>query len=462
VTCSDSSMNSESQLVDELDSFDAGKRERALRALAARGGHDRHVERLDVGMHFHTFHSYNSSGYSPSRLAWEARKAGLHAAAICDFDVLDGLEEFLGACRLLRLRGACHVETRAFLRDFADVDITSPGEPGVTYIMGAGFPSVPDPSTDAGRGLAAMGAAARKRNVDLVARINACLPEIALDYEKDVVPLTPGGNATERHIVRAYLEKAAVHFRHADRTASFWSGVLKIHLDEAAVLMADVPAMEEKVRARLAKKGGLGYEAPTSSTFPPAEEFTSWVRACGAIPMVTWLDGTSPGESDARRLMDVMRSVGAATLNIIPDRNWNIRDPAQRKVKTAKLREIVALCEEINMPINIGVEMNKQGLPFADDLGGPELKEYAEIFRRGALIMVGQTLLARYAGFSYLGDRALEEFPETGARNRFFEAVGRLPPLDEAAEARLRDAGKEGAFSMLHDRATKGIAGVSK
>ena len=38
------------------------------------------------------------------------------------------------------------------------------------------------------------------------------LAPLALDYEADAVPLTPKGNATERHLCLAYARKAAKDF----------------------------------------------------------------------------------------------------------------------------------------------------------------------------------------------------------------------------------------------------------
>ena len=65
---------------------------------------------------------------------------------IVDFDVLDGVDEFLDACDLVGVRGSAGIETRVFVPEFADREINSPGEPGVCYHMGIGFTSsqVPD------------------------------------------------------------------------------------------------------------------------------------------------------------------------------------------------------------------------------------------------------------------------------------------------------------------------------
>src|SRR5512146_2852227 len=126
----------------QLDSFDPRARRQALEALGGMVAADQirlPVAGTDVNLHAHTFFSYNAYGYSPSKYAWLARKAGLHAAGIVDFDVLDGLEEFLEAGRLVGLKTCVSVESRVFVPEFETRVINSPGEPGIAYHMGVGF-----------------------------------------------------------------------------------------------------------------------------------------------------------------------------------------------------------------------------------------------------------------------------------------------------------------------------------
>jgi len=439
-------------LEEQLNSFDPGERRHALEQLVSD-----HVDALapegpNFNMHIHSFFSYNAEGHSPSRIVWEARKAGLYAAGLCDFDVLDGLDEFLEAGACAGLRATVNLETRAYVAECADVDISSPGEQGVTYVMGGGFARRPQEGTPQAEGLAGYRHRARSRNEALIERINARVPEIVLDYEADVLPLTPAGAATERHIVSAYIRKARdVTGQHADEDALFWSGLLEKDFEETVELLSDEPQLEEAVRARLVKRGGIGYQAPSPDTFPPVEEFIRWVRSCGAIPLTTWLDGTSQGEADAQVLLESMQAKGAAGLNIIPDRNWNYADAATRELKSAKLAEVVAAANALHQPVNIGTEMNKRGLPFVDDLSGEALRPYRETFLRGARIMVGHTLLLRYADMSYIGEKAEAEFADVKLRNDFFESVGALPPMDQAAVKRLEDMGPEKAYGWFRD-----------
>jgi hypothetical protein len=439
----------EARLVD----FDAGTRETALRDLMQdRGRTLPQGDGTNLNMHLHSFFSYNAEGWSPSRLAWECRKAGLFAAGLCDFDVLDGLEEFIQAGLTLGLRATVNLETRAYLKEYAQQEITSPGEPGVTYIMGAGFARLPEPGSPAAAGQAEYAARAQERNRALLARINPHLPDLALDYDADVLPLTPTGAATERHIISAYVNKLHAVFTTPDEAAGYLAPVLGRSTDDTLTLLEDRPALEEQVRAKLAKRGGLGYEQPSPDTFPLIDDFLAWVASCNGIPMATWLDGTSDGEKDGRAMLECLQAKGAAAVNIIPDRNWNLSDPDTRAVKVANLNAIVDIANDMNLPVNIGTEMNKRGLPFVDDLGVDALSPHRETFRRGAAIMVGHTVLARYAGVGYCSDAAVGEFADVTERNAFFAAVGSLPPLTQADADTLETKGPEQAMAILRDR----------
>jgi hypothetical protein len=435
---------------DMLNDFTLETRREALKALLSQ------AQFAPLGtlfnMHCHSFFSYNADGWSPSRIAWECRQRGLTAAALCDFDVLDGLEEFLAAGRSLALRTAVHLETRSYVREQATVDISSPGEPGVAYIMGCGFTAIPKHGTPQALFLEKLRQGAQERNHALIARINGALPAIALDYTQDVVPLTPKGVATERHIIRAYVQKSLAKFSDGAQRAAFWAPLLKCDTSSYPAIEADVPKMEELVRNALAKRGGIGYIQPTEKTFPLANDFLAWVRSCGAIPTIAWLDGTSGGEVDPEQLLELMTHKGAAALNIIPDRNWNLKKPEEAARKQANLEAIVKGCVKRDLPINIGTEMNKGGLPFVDDITGPVLSKYAAEFTQGMQIMIGQTLLGLYAQAPYLSERIVSEYKDLVKRNAFFAKIGAAPAVTEAEAEKLLEAGPAKAFTLLVDR----------
>jgi len=437
-----------------LSSFDPKERRAALIQLQNQLSFN-NDEQQNVNMHFHSFNSYNAEFWSPTQIAWEAKKNALYAAGIIDFDVLSGLEEYFEAGELLGLRTSVGIETRAFLNEYADKEIDSPGEPGVSYIAGTGFYKMPDKSSKQASILESYSQKAAARNIDLIERINKHVPEIALDYS-EVLALTPSGNATERHIISAYIQKASKVFPEQNGLISYWSGLLGLDTEQTADLITSGHKLEDVVRSKFAKRGGYGYVQPSSDTFPPVEDFFAFVKSCGAIPMESWLDGTSDGEKDGLALLELSKSKGAAALNLIPDRNWNIPDSKVKAIKTENLRKIIETAVSMDMPIHIGTETNKKGLPFVDDLNGADLNPYKEIFLNGARIIVGHTLLGRFAGFTYVGEQAESEFAGLKKRNAFFASVGALPALDSKIANVLREAGTEKAFGIMCDSAKQG------
>ena len=411
-------------LEQQLDSFDPAQRRQALLRLLQQveegkitlpkpGG--------DVNLHAHTFFSYNAYGYSPSKYAWLARKAGLAVAGIVDFDVLDALEEFLEAGRLVGLKTCVSLESRVFVPEFASRVINSPGEPGIAYHMGVGFTkAVQHPF------LEKMRASAAQRTREMLARVNGYMRPVELDYEKDVVPLTPKGNATERHLCEAFERKAAQVFPDAAQRAAFW----KEKLGDAPPAGAK---LQNLIRAKTMKKGGVGYAQPGKGSFPLMADMNRFVLESGAIPTLAWLDGTTDGEKCIEELFAVGMASGAAALNIIPDRNYT---PGVKDEKVQNLYTVVTLAEQRHFPVIVGTEMNAPGNKFVDSFATAELKPLVPVFLRGAHIVHAHSVLQRQCGLGYLSAWAGKSFATVAAKNEFFEKLGR--ELQPATEDRLR------------------------
>jgi len=425
-------------LEDQLNSFDSTARAEALCLLVdrAESGEIRLPPvRDEVNLHYHTFFSFNGNGWSPSRVAWEARKYGLAVAGIVDFDVLDGMEEFLSAGEITKLRTTAAIESRVFISEYSEHVINSPNEPGISYFMAAGCFQMPREGSLSAETLARMRDMARRRNVQVMERVNRHLGKVQLDYDADVLPLTPSGNATERHLLAAYDAKAReVYSGDSAGLVSFWARALDSSREEAEALLMNTPMLHEKMRSKLMKYGGVGYVAPTAETFPTIESVIQMAMGMDALPTATWLDGTSSGEADMAAMLELLASKGVVALNIIPDRNWNIKDPEEKRVKVANLAKAVQAARDIGFPICVGTEMNKSGLPFVDDFGAPELQPYVGDFLDGAFFFWGHTVLSRRAGMGYVSDWALAHFgADIRRKTEFYTRLGRLVTQEESA-----------------------------
>lgn len=440
------------ELEAQLNDFNPATRRAALEALcalSASNGITLPAQSQDFNLHAHSFFSFNGYGYSPSYLAWEGRKRGLYAMGLVDFDVLDGVDEFLAACRAVGIRACASLETRVFVPEFADRVINSPGEPGIAYHMGVGFTrgAVSDRTL-----LDRFKAIAGGRTRDLVNRVNTLLTETALDFEKDVLSRTPNGNATERHVCAAYDDKARACFPDAAARLKYWSQKLGM---DAAVLSAcldDAPTLQGHIRAKTMKAGGVGYVQPSGPDFPSAAEVNAFSRAQGAIPTLAWLDGTTPGEQRLDELLDIMIAQGVAAVNIIPDRNWNLKNADEREKKVAHLNAFVDAAKKRDLPIVVGTEMNAHGQRFVDDFAAEPMKPLHPVFLDGANIVHAHNVLQGEAGLGYVSDWAARHFATPRLKNEFLKRVGELvPPGDTTAlEGISANSSPEEILARLH------------
>ncbi len=401
-------------------------RSRALEALLSarqKGLLPRPEPRAVVNMHCHTFFSYNGYGHSPSSLAWLAAEEGWRGLGTVDFDVLDGVHETLDACERVGVRAASGLETRAYVPEFSQWDINSPGEPGVCYHVGLGFVAAEAPPA-AARILAEMRRGAQRRNREMVAHINAHLEPVTIDYDRDVLPLTPAGNATERHILVAYDAASRRVYPHVAQRIAFWAARLGVSEQAVAATLTPEPSPSDLIRSRLMKRGGVGYAQPDEGTFPPLADVVHAIAACGAVPVCAWLDGASDGERRMDGLLDLMIGLGIGALNIIPDRNWNYPDPSVREAKVRELYAVMELARAKDLPVIVGTEMNKAGQPLMDDLAGDALRPMLPEFLRGADWITGHSLLERALGRGVQSAWATKHLPTRNERNAYYAELG--------------------------------------
>ena len=157
-----------------------------------------------INNHIHT--TYSFSPYSPTAAVYAARMEGLCTAGIIDHDSISGAREFLEAAALIGMPVTIGMECRASMDGTAmqGKRTNNPDQLGVSYMT---IQSVPhDRIEEVNAFFAPYRAARGVRNRKMVARINALLSGIELDYDRDVLPLSEAredGGVTERHLMYA-------------------------------------------------------------------------------------------------------------------------------------------------------------------------------------------------------------------------------------------------------------------
>ncbi|MBR4868256.1 MAG: PHP domain-containing protein [Clostridia bacterium] len=161
-----------------------------------------------INNHIHT--TYSFSPYSPTAAVYAARMEGLCTAGIIDHDSISGAEEFLEAAKLVDIPVTVGMEARISM-DGTRLEgrrTNNPDQVGVSYMT---IQSVPhDKIGTLTEFFKPYQQARHNRNRKMVDNINELLPQIGLDYDKDVLPLSmahDNGGVTERHLMYALAIK---------------------------------------------------------------------------------------------------------------------------------------------------------------------------------------------------------------------------------------------------------------
>ena len=161
-----------------------------------------------INNHIHT--TYSFSPYSPTAAVFAARMEGLCTAGIIDHDSISGAEEFIEAAKIVDMPVTIGMECRISMEGtrLEGRRTNNPDQEGVSYMTIQGVPH--DKIDTLTQFFRPYQAARHARNRKMLERINNLLDGIALDYDRDVLPLSmahENGGVTERHLMYALAGK---------------------------------------------------------------------------------------------------------------------------------------------------------------------------------------------------------------------------------------------------------------
>ncbi|MHC4417760.1 MAG: amidohydrolase family protein [Planctomycetota bacterium] len=162
---------------------------------------------------------------------------------------------------------------------------------------------------------------------------------------------------------------------------------------------------------------------------------------------MTWLDGLSDGEQALEELVEVAMSAGAAAINVIPDRNYTV---GVKDKKLENLYQMVALAEQLGLPVVVGTEMNSPGQKFVDDFDSKQLSPVLGVFLKGAYIVYAHSVLQQQAGLGYTSEWSKNNFGSVAERNEFFERLGRSLAVED--EGTLADLTADATAKEILDK----------
>jgi hypothetical protein len=261
----------------------------------------------------------------------------------------------------------------------------------------------------------------QQRNIELTHRVNKLLEPLVIDYDKDVLPLTPNGNATERHLCQAYALKAEKMFTDRETLTQFWTQKLGCSANDL-----DVPGGAKllgEIRKKTMKKGSAGYVQPDKGSFPTMAQVNKFIIEAGGIPTLCWHDGMSEGEKEEEKLLEIAMNSGVRAFSVIPNPVYTPRNPRK---KLENLYKIIEFVDNMGLPIVSGTEMNNYGQTFVDDFESKELSLLVPVFLKGGHIIYAHSAMQRQASLGYMSQWAKQAFKSRADKNTFFERLGGL------------------------------------
>ncbi len=227
------------QLSSLIEQLNASTKQQRLEALAAirklidSGEIPQPVRGKDVNNHIHTFYSF--SPYSPAKAVYRSWDAGLMTTGIMDHDSISGADEFIEAGKILGIATTVGAELRASFAGtlLDDKRVNNPDQATVTYVAMHGIPHTA--IADVQKFFEPICVERGIRNRAMLVRINAILedPELAVDYDRDVLPISmvqEAGSITERHLLFAVAKKLTQRFGRGEAVVNFLQEKLSIQV----------------------------------------------------------------------------------------------------------------------------------------------------------------------------------------------------------------------------------------
>ena len=287
--------------------------------------------------HIHTIYSF--SPYSPTAAVYAARAEGLETAGIMDHDSISGAAEFRAAGEICGVGTTCGLECRVSLRGtpMAERRLNNPDQIGVAYMALHSVPKSGFERID--EVFAPLRERRNERNRKMLAKINelTAMPELMLDFEKDVLPTSrysEGGSVTERHLLYA-LSKKIVDVVGKEKSADFVSN--KLHITLSAKQRAQLSDKDNPhfiydllgvLKANLVEK----FYIPATDECLSLSEAVGLAEEVGAILCYAYLGdvGESPtGDKKAQKFEDdfldelfaMLYGEGVRAVTYMPARN---------------------------------------------------------------------------------------------------------------------------------------------
>ena len=309
---------------------------------------------LKVNGHLHS--PYSFSAFTDLEQMFEmATNENIKVLGINDFNTTDGYAEFFKLALKYKIFPIFNIEFMGMSGDeqVNGIRINDPNNPGRTYFSGKGLRYPAQPDKENKKILNSIVNESFCQVEEMISKLNDFLQQIGSDIRIGIDEIREKWAkelVRERHIAKALRIKIFEEFSTDKKRKIFLEKLFKNIVPQS--LLDDVPALENEIRARLLKKGGVAYAKENEEAFPEIEKVIEIIVNAGGIPCYPVLLDDKNGnyteyESDPVKLLEKLNEKNVSSIELIPGRNdFN------------KLKEFVLFFDKNGFVITLGTEHN--------------------------------------------------------------------------------------------------------
>lgn len=355
-----------------------------------------------VNAHLHTPYSF-SSFYTIEQIFQMAMDESIDVLGINDFFTVDGYRDFNDFAKRFRKYPLFNIEFMGLLEELQKegVRINDPNNPGRIYFSGKGLRYPVKASPKSLDFLDSLARESMKQVEEMCAKINALLqsidPELYLSFA-GIREVYARNLVRERHLAKAIKNEVFKKYDTDEEKAVFFEKLFGGKKPTSS--MSDATALEDEIRGKLLKAGGVAYVPETKESFPPLEDIIAFIVDTGGIPCYPVLLDDKKGniitkfESDWEQMATLLGKYKVPCVELIPARN-----------SVDKLTEFVKFFHARGFVILLGSEHNTPGLfPLEVKIEGDQpLSEYLDqISYEGACVVAAHQYLVASGKSGYI------------------------------------------------------------
>ncbi len=309
-------------------------------------------EILEVNGHFHTPYSFSAFD-NIAQITAKAEEENISILGINDFNTVSGHEEFHNLCVEGKKFPLFNIEFMGLLQEEKEkgIKINDPTNPGRIYFSGKGLKYPCERSSE--EVLENLRDLCNKQTIEMIIKMNEhfsnCNVDIKLDAE-EIQKNDAKELVRERHIAKVIREKIYSLTQVKEERLTLISKIYEGHSED--ISLDNIAAMENEIRSKLLKKGGVAFVEEDPQSFLPVEELVNWIVNAGGIPCYPVLLDDSKGnftdfEKDYDALLANLKKYSIPALELIPVRN-----------KISYVKEFVEFFNNNGIIVLLGTEHN--------------------------------------------------------------------------------------------------------